>query len=620
MTPATMRTAYQRQLDGLYTYCLSVLCDPVAAAAATGEVRELAESGGDRLTDPALRRAWLYSAARYACVRRLAGGRADGPVDDPARQRGELAALAWPEAAGTTAEQREALELTLRHHLDEGELAAVLGLGPGAAARLLAGARAELATTRQALLVLGVGSCPELARLGGPGAEHWRGWVLGPALRRELVRHVDDCPTCRGTAGRVAGAVGPDAVPPAGLALLRAPAWLRDPAGARPAEEPPAAVFDARGLPRHRAPGLLERHRAGGDLHERLVVARQRLVSTGVLAAVLTAPLAAFWVAHRDGTPVAGAAAVSSVRVASPPPGADDEPPAAVAPIAPAVGDGGPEAAVPAPVVGRPGGGPAVAGAVPVRGLAAALVGSASAETLLPPLQGLAVPVPAAGAVPLSSPRLQPAPLPAPAAALDVTAGSYGNRTVLTLTNTGGSPLDWHAVVGCDWLRLSRDSGSLAPGQRITVIVTVDDQHAPDADWTASIALPPSSAVVTLSGGPNRRGVPAPGPSASATDTPPAGTTPSASAKPSGSASATPSDAPSAGSSASTAPSSSESPSASPTSGPSARPSASPSVSSSPSATPAPSGPSSSPAPSTAPASGSNTPDTSPSSSSSSSR
>ncbi|TWF99283.1 DNA-directed RNA polymerase specialized sigma24 family protein [Kitasatospora viridis] len=586
-----MPTAYQRLLDGLYTYCLSVLCDPAEAGAAVGEVRELVDSGGERLTDPALRRAWLYSAARYACVRRLAAGaagdRAGGPVDDPAGLRAELAALAWPEAAGTTAEQREALELTLRHHLTEEELAAVLGLDPAATGRLLAGARAELATTRRALLVLGVGTCPELDRLGGPGAEHWRGWVLGPALRRELVRHVEQCPTCRGTAERVAGF---DGGPPAGLALLAAPAGVRAGGGGGAG----VPVFDARGLPRHRAPGLLERHRAGGDLHERLVLARQRLVSTGVLAAVLSAPLAALWVAHRDGAPVAGAASVSSVRV--------DTPPDGEAPAVP------PVPAAPGRPTGTGGDG---------RGLVAALVGAASgagggaagAETLLPPVQASAVPVPATGAVPISSPQWHPEPVPA-AAALDVTAGSYGSRTVLTLTNTGGTALDWHAELSCDWLRLSRDAGTLAPGQRITVIVTVDDQHAPDADWTAWIALPPSSAVVTLTGGPDRRGLPSPSASPSAPD----GTTPSPSANPSGSASATPSDTPSAGSSASSPPSSSESPSASPTSGPSTQPSASRSASSSPSATPSIRPSSNPPTPSTAPATSSATSDTSPSS------
>lgn len=238
-----MLAAYDRQVDGLFTYCLSVLCEHDAAAAALREVRELARRHGARLAEPGMVRAWLYSLARYCCLRRLedggglGGGGAAGPgaaagaaavaglldavtgagtggtgpsdaagtsAAEAGRRRRELASLAWPEAAGTDPEQREALELSVRHRLSPIEVAAVLGVPFESCRALLASAEAEVGRTRAALLVLGVGSCPELDRLGGAGAESWRDWVLGPALRRELVQHVADCPTCRGTAERVA--------------------------------------------------------------------------------------------------------------------------------------------------------------------------------------------------------------------------------------------------------------------------------------------------------------------------------------------------------------------------------------------------------------------------------
>ncbi|TQF04828.1 hypothetical protein E6W39_24620 [Kitasatospora acidiphila] len=528
MTSETMLTSYGRRLDGLYTYCLSVLCERPAAVAAVLEVRELARGGGAGRIDPALHRAWLYSAARYACVRRLS--EAGGAVAD------ELAGLAWPEAAGLPAEQREALELSLRHGLDEAELAAVLDLPAAEAARLLAAARAELAATRRALLVLACGGCPELARLGGTGGGPRRPPVLGPALRRELVGHLAGCPTCRGIADR---AEAPAAEP----RLLPAPDDLHQ--AFDPTTPLPQVHFDPDGFPRHRAPGRLRRH--GCELPARLVLMRQRALTTGVLAAVLAAPLTALWMAHQGDTTATGAATVSSVRVDTPAPAPGPQDDDTTAPLVP----------LPTPTPGTA-----------IRGVPAALVETTTngAETLLPPVLGPAVPVPAPGAVPLSSPLLSPVPLPA-ASALRVEAAGYGKRTVLTLTNTGTSALDWHAVVSCDWLRLSRDSGTLEPGQRITVIVTVDDQRAPVDDWAAQISLPPSQAVVTLTGGPGLRGVPTPVASS------PSGFTPSPSANPSGSASAIPSDGASAGSSASTAPSSSASPSASPTSGPPTSPS-----------------------------------------------
>src|SRR3954465_9641878 len=128
---------YEPYLDGLFTYCLSVLCDHDAATAALGDVLAVAERRGQRVPQTAGdRRAWLYALARWACLRKLAeakqkrqathaAGRpgadrrhtAVTPVSEEVREqrRRELALLAWPEAAGTTPEQREALELAVRH-------------------------------------------------------------------------------------------------------------------------------------------------------------------------------------------------------------------------------------------------------------------------------------------------------------------------------------------------------------------------------------------------------------------------------------------------------------------------------------------------------------------------
>ncbi|MFJ6770450.1 hypothetical protein ACIQOV_05635, partial [Kitasatospora sp. NPDC091257] len=592
--------AYDRQVDGLFTYCLSVLCEHDAAADALREVRELARRHGARLAEPGLLRAWLFSLARYCCLRRLADGgpavagtgtgtgraAATGAAPDEAetdetgaeaaRRRRELSSLAWPEAAGTDPEQREALELSVRHRLTPLEVAAVLGLPFERTRALLAGAEAEVARTRAALLVLGVGSCPELDRLGGAGAESWRDWVLGPALRRELVQHVLDCPTCRGTAERVAAHEAAEgAAGLSGLALLRAPvdssgtaavtgavtgAATARAAAVRAAAAPATAArvaaarvaepglrFDQSGFPRHRAPD------AGRGL-----AVRRRVVTTGVLAAVLAAPVIALWAGHRGGGGSGSAASVSAVRVD---------------------GAGRPAGQGPRPAVDGPTG--SGAPGMPGLELAGAGVGMVAdgagvdgAETLLPgfprlTFQGSVIPVPAHGATPLDSPALVAAPAPsvdrasatgtgepAPAGLLTVEAGEYGSRTILTLTNSGTTEIRWHAVTEAGWLRLSRDSGTLAPGQRITVIVTVDEDQAPTAHWTARIALPPSQAVVTLEGGPHNRGG-----SASS----PADPSPSSAPAPTGSADTSPTAAPTT----SSPPTSSPSPSGPPTGSPS---------------------------------------------------
>ncbi|MGW7201159.1 RNA polymerase sigma factor, partial [Streptomyces chryseus] len=234
---------YEPYLDGLFTYCLSVLCDHDAATAVLGDVLAISERQQARCPsrEPE-RRAWLYALARWACRRRVAeqkrrrqgahgGHRAHAapasasapavPEEAAARRQRELALLAWPEAAGTTPEQREALELAVRHGLGPREVAAVLGMDYPAARELLAAAACEVERTRAALAVVESGSCPIVARLTGDNQV-----LLGAALRHELVRHVDDCPRCRRSAER-AGAGGPwpgtVAATPAALPVVEAP-------------------------------------------------------------------------------------------------------------------------------------------------------------------------------------------------------------------------------------------------------------------------------------------------------------------------------------------------------------------------------------------------------------
>ncbi|MBD0670735.1 hypothetical protein BU198_08415 [Streptomyces sp. CBMA156] len=192
--------------------------------------------------------------------------------------------------------------------------------------------------------------------------------------------------------------------------------------------------------------------------------------------------------------------------------------------------------------------------------------------------EGALVPVPAHGAAPLGSPALvvAPAPVadqasapgpgePAPAGLLTVEACEYGNRTVLTLTDSGGTEIRWRAVTDAGWLRLSRDAGTLAPGQRITVIVTVDEDQAPTTHWTARIALPPSQAVVTLEGGPHNRGGSASYPADPSTSS----SAPTPVPVPTGSATASPHPTATAAPSPSGTPTSPASPSGSPTGSPS---------------------------------------------------
>ncbi|HEY9441125.1 MAG TPA: hypothetical protein VIS29_21285, partial [Streptomyces sp.] len=128
---------YEPYLDGLFTYCLSVLCDHEAATDALGSVLAIAERQDGRCPGgEEERKSWLYALARWVCLRRLtertpeqahrrrrtpqrelpptpdtsaatgiARGRFQEDVptlaESPAAEarRRELARLAWPEAA-----------------------------------------------------------------------------------------------------------------------------------------------------------------------------------------------------------------------------------------------------------------------------------------------------------------------------------------------------------------------------------------------------------------------------------------------------------------------------------------------------------------------------------------
>ncbi len=469
---------YDAYLDGLFTYCLSVLCDHDAATAALGDALALAERRGHRghrgPGSAADRRAWLYALARWACLRKLAeakqkrpsshaAGRSDargrghqtqgqGTTDgadhdehhdeNHRRHRRELALLAWPEAAGTTPEQREALELAVRHHLAAHEVAAVLGMDLAAARELLASAACEVERTRAALAVVETGTCPGVARLTGDNQ-----YVLSTALRRELVRHVDDCPRCRRTAERAIPGHWPGtSVTPAELPVLEAPrAALHVAMTHVPRARSAAPRFDRRGFP------MDPRDRAAR--RDRL---RARAVTTTVVATVVAAPVLALWAAYR-GTPVVeGEDGRSASATEAQDSGAMDGETAGG-------GHGyentGNARTSPGPRFGENGKADVSVEVVSVSGADGKSTGH-----------------------------------------LELAAGHDGDTTLVTLTATGDAPVRWSATTGASWLYLSQSSGTLRPGESLTIRVYVDHLREPSGHWRARVAVSPAGAVVSIQG------------------------------------------------------------------------------------------------------------------------
>lgn len=443
---------YESCLDGLFTYCLSVLCDHDEATSALGDALALAERRGSRAPagdSPAERRAWLYALARWSCLRRLAeanrrrqsaqeGGRPQDGLLQEERRR-QLAQLAWPEAAGTTPEQREALELAVRHQLSAREVAAVLGTDPTATRELLSAAACEVERTRAALAVVETGTCPSVARLTGDNQV-----LLSAALRRELVRHVDDCPRCRRTAERAAPRAWPGTtVTPAALPLVEAPrAALHHAMHGRP---PGAPRFDRRGYPMDPKDRAARRDRL-----------RSRAVTTTVVATVVAAPVLALWAAYR-GAPLTGEAADGRSVTASEDGTADSL-------------DGE-----------RTGGAYENAGNARTSPDPSFTAGSRSPDV----------------SVEVTSPPTRAGRGPG---RITVEAQPSGNSTAITLTASGRTPVDWTASTDASWLYLSQTSGTLRPGESLTIHVYVDEYREPRGHWTAHVWIDPSGAVISLEG------------------------------------------------------------------------------------------------------------------------
>ncbi|MEV1007717.1 hypothetical protein [Streptomyces sp. NPDC049881] len=492
--PAPPGTAYDdAHLDGLFTYCLSILGEHDAATAALGEALALAErqdERGRRPTAPALLRPWLYALARWSCLRRLSARRgttADtrpeaphvvGDDTEARRRRRELAALSWPEAAGTTQPQHEALELTVRHQLPVRDVARVLRLSESAAHTLVTTGAREVERTRAALAALESAGCPATAALAGDD----RRLLLGSGMRRELIRHVDDCPACRLVAQRAMAAVSwPGGRPAAQTRLAILPA-------------PRAAVEAARlAILRARAQHTPRYDRAGFPVDEKERAARReklrgRALTTAVVAAVVAAPVLALWAAYEEGAPTGERAR--------------GEDAAATAQDGVLTGSGG---GGELRYGGVGGGGTVEDGAAgDGRDRTGGDDGAAAQEGDDPSAE------PDTGQDAADSEGTAGEGDAGPGR-ITAEAAPTGAGTRITLTASGGEPVAWTLTADADWLLPSRTSGTLRPGESEVVEVTVDPAREPAGPWRARITVEPAAAVITVEGG----GAPEPGPSPS---------------------------------------------------------------------------------------------------------
>src|SRR5579859_1451318 len=252
--PGAPAALYDTHAESLFRYCWFILRNRDAAQLALRDALVAAEAHIGQLHAPGLLRPWLYALARSECLRRQqsSGARHDAVVARPDQPDADRRLIAWQAVMSLAAEEREALELTIRHGMDAESAALVMGLPTTEIRNLLAEGRVHLehALAGEILARHGVHGCPERA-----GA--LQGWAgeMTVTLRERLMLHAISCQVCgrylpRNVSATKVCSLLPVPVPPQAM-RLRIMTSFSDPelVGYRMFVAARVTRFDQRGFP-----------------------------------------------------------------------------------------------------------------------------------------------------------------------------------------------------------------------------------------------------------------------------------------------------------------------------------------------------------------------------------
>ena len=215
--PDAFELLYRRYGRAIHGYCRTRLADHHEAEDAVQDTFVAALEHIADLRDPERLRAWLYTIAARAVIRRgihrgrhvlvappevveLFGAAQPGDGPEATALRGERAGVLRAASAGLAPDDQALLRLHLRG-LDGTELGTALRVPPGAAAVRLYRAKARLRDSMDAAAVAHRGrACPELDEL--LRSSGWDG-ELTPLLRKRIVRHIRSCRRCDGVRKRL---------------------------------------------------------------------------------------------------------------------------------------------------------------------------------------------------------------------------------------------------------------------------------------------------------------------------------------------------------------------------------------------------------------------------------
>lgn len=196
---------YLQVAPAVFDYLVGLTRDRAIAEDLLQETFLAAWRGLPSLRDPSRGRAWLYGIARNVAVEHLRSRVMQLPVDevleleasDPSPEEAvisnEASRLVWTAAATLEPQHQEALNLSLRHGLTNGELGELLGLPPERTKHLLVRSREALGRAIRVLFVArSAAACPNLHALAPLGADS-----LTIEQRRAVDYHMRHCDECR---------------------------------------------------------------------------------------------------------------------------------------------------------------------------------------------------------------------------------------------------------------------------------------------------------------------------------------------------------------------------------------------------------------------------------------
>jgi DNA-directed RNA polymerase specialized sigma24 family protein len=490
--PGAPAALYDTHGESLFRYCWFILRNRDAAQVALRDTLVLAEAHIKHLRDPEMLRPWLYALARAECLRRQesAGTAHDAVIARPDQPDADRRLIAWHAVMSLGADEREALELTLRHDMAPGTAARVMGLSSGRLHHMVARSRTHLehALAGEILARHGVDGCPERAAA-------LRGWVgqLTVELRERLVEHAKSCRVChrylpQNVAAPKVYSLLPAPVPPQEM-RLRVMTCFTDPelVGYRMFVAGKITGFDQAGFPDEDAPPALPPARRG------------RIgVWTGPVAAVVALALligVAVAVSRFGGfhTAVLGMSNATSSKPSAGGPTASEQTTGTSPASAPGAARG---SASRPPAESANTRGPSG----PTRLYLRASTSPASGRSPAPTRSGTG------STPPVGQLQVSPGDLP-------LGTGSTGE---ITLTASGG-PVTWSATTTSTDVTLSGTGGTIPAGQQTVIMVTVS--RSQDAAGQATITFGPGSQTVTVSWSTPASSPPPPSPTPTPTPT-----------------------------------------------------------------------------------------------------